>query len=178
MIESLLGRHAKNETSFFIHDYLPEDPILLNGKLKELENLMMAFNAKGRMKKEGNDFYGAYFCVKKFEWSLRNVLKVWFLRTKRFKLRTEVLFWFSASSLYFADSAQWSISHLARFCLRDWLERSATPSSHRPCAGSHHLLSGSNQCRRLYLLRIDSQPPHRLCRLYKQAGPRVLHQLF
>jgi|GEM_PF-2699399 len=76
MIESLLGRHAKNETNFFIHDYLPEDPMLLNGKLKELENLIMAFNAKGRMKKEGTESYGADFCVKKIEWSLRNVLKV------------------------------------------------------------------------------------------------------
>jgi transcriptional regulator with XRE-family HTH domain len=74
MIESLLGEHVKTEMSFYIHDYLPEDVILLRAKIKELENLMHACNVRGGLKPESATSFGSYICFKQFEWDLREVL--------------------------------------------------------------------------------------------------------
>jgi transcriptional regulator with XRE-family HTH domain len=75
MIESFLGDHAKDNMSFYIHDYLPEDVTLLRGKIRELENLMLTFNSRGSMKAAGATSYGSYICLKTFEWDLRELLK-------------------------------------------------------------------------------------------------------
>jgi transcriptional regulator with XRE-family HTH domain len=74
MIDSLLGEHRKEETTFFIHDYLPEDIVLLRGKIRELENLMQTCNVRGAMQPEKARSYGSYFCLKPFEWDLRDLL--------------------------------------------------------------------------------------------------------
>lgn len=73
MISSLLGEHAKAETTFLIHDYLPEDLSLIQTRMKDLEHLMNACNARSA----GNPAaisYGTYMTLKKFEWDLRDSL--------------------------------------------------------------------------------------------------------
>ena len=75
MIDSLLGYHDKQDTSFFIHSYLPEDMVLLKGKLKEFENLLLSCNARGIHRPEDTVSYGFYRCFKPFEWSLRSELR-------------------------------------------------------------------------------------------------------
>jgi len=75
MIESFLGEHSKSETSFFVHGYLPEDVVLLKGKIKELENLMLTCNARGSNNIDATKSYGAYIRLKEFEWDVRDVLR-------------------------------------------------------------------------------------------------------
>lgn len=75
MIEAFLGDHPKNEISFYIHDYLPEDIVLLRGKLKELESLLLTCNVRAGMQHERAESFGVYLCLKKFEWNLREILK-------------------------------------------------------------------------------------------------------
>ena len=70
MISSLLGEHTKAETTFLIHDYLPEDLSLIQTRMKDLEHLMNACNSRSA----GNQAavsYGTYMTFKKFEWDLR-----------------------------------------------------------------------------------------------------------
>jgi transcriptional regulator with XRE-family HTH domain len=74
MIDSFLGDHPKTEVSFHIHDYLPEDVILLRGKFRELENLMHACNARAKMQTEEKISYGSYLCLRSFAWDLRGTL--------------------------------------------------------------------------------------------------------
>lgn len=75
MIESFLGDHPKELIKFYIHDYLPEDVILLKGKLRELENLMETCNARGRARVEATRSFGSYLALKEFEWDVRQVLR-------------------------------------------------------------------------------------------------------
>lgn len=73
MISSLLGDHNKAETTFLIHDYVPEDLSLIQARMKDLEQLMIACNARST----GNSAaisYGTYMTFKKFEWDLRDSL--------------------------------------------------------------------------------------------------------
>jgi transcriptional regulator with XRE-family HTH domain len=70
MIASLLGEHAKEETTFLIHDYLPEDAALIQTRIKELEKLMNLCNAKSGSSGSAAS-YGVYVKFKKFEWDLR-----------------------------------------------------------------------------------------------------------
>jgi transcriptional regulator with XRE-family HTH domain len=73
MIDSLLGGHQKNETTFFLHDYTPEDAALINSRMKELEKLMMVCNSRS-ISAPSSASYGVYMTFKKFEWDLRNLL--------------------------------------------------------------------------------------------------------
>lgn len=75
MIEGLLGEHEKSETTFFIHNYTPEDAMQLKVRLKELEEMMLSYNLKGNLNKENSKSYGVYFRFKEFEWDLRELLK-------------------------------------------------------------------------------------------------------
>ncbi len=70
MIASLLGEHLKEETTFLMHDYLPEDAALIQARIRELEKLMNLCNAKSGGSSTAVPF-GAYVVFKKFEWDLR-----------------------------------------------------------------------------------------------------------
>lgn len=73
MIQSLLGYHEKTETTFLIHDYLPEDVLLIQARIRELERLMEACNLRSAGHLAATS-YGTYIAFKKFEWDLRTSL--------------------------------------------------------------------------------------------------------
>ena len=75
MIETFLGEHPKRETTFYIHDYLPEDLILLKGKISELERLMETCNSRASAREDSTKSYGVYLSIKPFEWNIRDVLR-------------------------------------------------------------------------------------------------------
>lgn len=74
MIDGLLGIHDKKDSTFYIHSYLPDDLVLLKGKLKEIDNLLLACNARAIHRPEETISYGFYRCFKPFEWNLRSEL--------------------------------------------------------------------------------------------------------
>jgi transcriptional regulator with XRE-family HTH domain len=74
MIESFLGEHAKSETTFLVHDYLPEDAALIKARIKDLEKLMNVCNGRSGSA-ASSDSYGGYIAFKKFEWDLRSSLE-------------------------------------------------------------------------------------------------------
>ncbi len=74
MITSLLGNHAKADTTFFIHDYLPEDLKSIEMKITQLEKEMLSCNARGRLSPAASSSFGSYICLKPFEWDIRNEL--------------------------------------------------------------------------------------------------------
>lgn len=69
-----LGVAEEVADAVHIHNYLPEDVVLLKGKIRELENFMLTCNARGNTSTGFVKSYGSYLCLKEFEWNLRKVL--------------------------------------------------------------------------------------------------------
>jgi transcriptional regulator with XRE-family HTH domain len=70
ILNDFIGKHEKENTNFYIHDYSDEDLAAIKSKLNELENFLKIVNKRTQKSSKSSQSYGAYFALKKFQWSM------------------------------------------------------------------------------------------------------------
>jgi len=75
VLNGFVGSHEKENTIFYLHNYLDEDLVTIKSKLQDLENFLKLVNKRTLKNSKSSQSYGAYFALKKFQWSMDKYLE-------------------------------------------------------------------------------------------------------
>lgn len=75
ILESFLGKFAKDNSSFHMHEYLKQDVPIIQSKLEEMEKFLVLANKRASRSKSDKTSYGSFIAFRKFDLGLTDLLK-------------------------------------------------------------------------------------------------------
>ena len=75
ILKDFIGRQEKDHTPLYLHDYLDEDLVVIKERLRDLEQFLKISNMRAFKSSKPSQSYGAYFALKKYQWSLDKYLE-------------------------------------------------------------------------------------------------------
>lgn len=74
ILDSFLSKLTKDNSSFYMHEYLQQDVAIIHSKVEEIKKFLVLANKRATRSKKDKISYGVYIALREFDWDLTDLL--------------------------------------------------------------------------------------------------------